>query len=166
MSVYPTWAAGQRVTAALLTSMQMQMIQGTGTTNATTTLADAPGYVLAAEANASYYLRLVTSFDAPVATDIKFAWTAPAGASMTRSILAPQAGNATNLNTAVMMIRRSTGTVDQVGGPAGVANAFTTYLEDILLSTTTAGNVQLQFAAFAAGTATINSGFIIAQRLA
>jgi hypothetical protein len=129
-----------------------------GTTNATTTLADCPGMSFSAEANATYDVRLVASYDAPTATDIKFAWSGPSGFGMTRSIQAIQAANTDNTNTAITMIRRSATTAQVGGGPAGVSNAFSIWLEHITLTTTTAGVVQLQFAANAAGTATWNSG--------
>lgn len=159
MTSYPTFAAGQRLTAAQLTSMLTNRVEASGgQTNATTTLADCPGMSFVADANATYDVRLVASYDAPTATDIKFAWTGPAGFGMTRSITAPQAGTADNQNQGVTMIRRSAGTAQVGGGPSSVSSAFSVWLEMITLTTTTAGTVQLQFAANAAGTATFNSG--------
>ncbi|MCW2919136.1 MAG: hypothetical protein JWN52_7204 [Actinomycetia bacterium] len=157
MTTYPTWAAGQRVTAALLAGMQINRVEASGgTSNATTTLADCPGMNFIADANATYDMRLVASYDSPTATDIKFAWTGPSGAGMVRSITAPAAGMTTNADTTVTAIRRSMGT-QQVGGGMGTGN-FLTWLEQITLTTTTSGVVQLQFAANAAGTAVFNSG--------
>jgi hypothetical protein len=172
---YPSWTAGQRITAALLNAGKTEYVQNSAgaQTNATTTLANATGLVFAVEANAKYMVTALISFDSPIATDIKFAWTAPAGASMGRNIISQSTTTTTNMDTNAIFVRRGTGTAQTVGGPNGgggapTATTFSIHTEIIdLVVSSTAGNAQLQFAANAAGTATLQADSIIYyQRIA
>jgi hypothetical protein len=162
---YPTFLAGQTITAALLNAGKLEFVTNAGgtQTNATTTFADATSLVFAVEANSRYKVHALIAYDAPLATDAKFAWTAPAGASMGRNTIgAASTLAATNLDTNASFIRRGTGTAVVAGGAASVANAFTVYEEivDVQVSTT-AGNLQFQFASNAAGTTTLQGDCVI-----
>lgn len=163
MSAYPNFLAGQRVTAALLNrgKPQYAINSGGAQTNATTTLANATDLSFAAEANSIYFVQLRLAYDAPTATDIKIAWSVPAAATMARNVIGQAAGTTTNIDTNAILIRRGAATQQTVGGPNAVSSAFSTYFEDVWLITSSAGTVQLQFAAAAAGTATLQGDSII-----
>jgi hypothetical protein len=126
------------------------------------------GLVFAAEANARYKVQVFASYDAPTATDIKFDWVVPAGATMNRNVQALAQNAASNEDSNVEMIRRGATTDQGAGGPGTSVSAFSIYVEnnDLIMSST-AGDVQFNFAAAAAGTATLQADSIIYyQRIA
>lgn len=160
---YPTFLAGQRVTAALLNSGKTEFVTNSGgaQTNATTTMVDATNLGFAVEANARYKIEALICYDGPT-TDVKFAWTAPAGASMARNIVSQSATSASNVDTNAIFIRRGTGTAQTVGGPASVASAFSIHVEFVdLIVGSTAGTAQFQFAEVGGGTATLQGDSVI-----
>jgi hypothetical protein len=161
---FPEWRAGQRVTAALLNSGKMEFVTNSAGSqaNATTTLTNATDLLFAVTANSRWFVLAEISYDA-TATDAKFAWTAPAGATMGRNIIGQGSGTATNVAAAdSVYIRRGTGTAQVIGGPAGVASAFSVYQEAIDLQVgSTAGTIQFQFASQGAGTCTLQGDSLI-----
>lgn len=166
---YPEFRAGQKLTAALLNAGKMEYVQNSAgsQTNATTTMAAATDLVFAAEANAKYFVHALISYDAPTATDFKCDWTVPAGGAMSRNIIAQALGTTTNIDSNVQILRRGATTDVASGGPNATANAFSVHEEMIDLTTTTAGDVQFNFAANAAGTATLQADSVIYyQRIA
>ncbi len=166
---YPNFRAGQTVTALLLNKGKLEYVTNPGSplTNATTTMANATGLSFSAEASSIYRVQALISYDAPTATDAKFAWTGPSGFGMTRNILAQAAGTTTNIDTNMITIRRAAGTAQTVGGPNATANAFSVYFEDVWMTTVDAGTVQFQFAAAAAGIATLQpDSYIVYQQVA
>ncbi len=167
MSSYPSWKPGMSITAARLAAgLPVYVANSVLQTNATTTLANVTGLSFVAAANALYKIELLVSYDAPTATDIKIAWTGPAGSSMDRHILANDLGTTTNIATSVINIRRAIGTAQAAGAPNGTSNAFTVWREDSILTTVTGGTTQLQFAANAAGTATLQAAsYMIVQQI-
>jgi len=78
---YPTIAAGQRLTASLLRSMQTQTVRKTADTSrsATTTLTADPHLVITLEANAVYTMDGWIKYDGPTAGDLTISFTAPSG---------------------------------------------------------------------------------------
>lgn len=166
---FPEWRAGQRVTAALLNSGKLEFVTNSAgaQTNTTTTMAAATDLIFAVEANARYWIMIEAAYNAPITDangDIKFEWTAPAGATMGRNVIAlATTVPTTNLDSNVAMIRRGTGTDQVAGGTNSVASAFTVYHEVVDLQVgSTAGNVQFQFALNAgAGTATLQGDSMI-----
>lgn len=89
--VYPTIAAGQRVTASLLTSMLPITVvkQADEQRSSTTTMATDAELTLAVVANATYlfegYVSYSQNLGASSTAGIKIGWTAPTGASLTWS---------------------------------------------------------------------------------
>jgi hypothetical protein len=159
---YPEWFAGQTITAALLNAGKMEFVTNTATaTNSTTTMADVPGLGFAVTANSRWWVMAEIAYDGPT-TDVKFAWTAPSGATMGRNIISQAASTATNVDTNAIFIRRGTGTAQTVGGPASVASAFSVHSEIVDLQVgSTAGTAQFQFAEVAGGTATVQADSMI-----
>jgi hypothetical protein len=166
---YPSFRAGQRVTAALLNAGKMEFVTNSAgaQTNTTTTMADATDLVFAAEANSRYKVTALISYNAPIADangDIKFEWTAPSGASMGRNVIALSTSLAsTNLDSNVAMLRRGTGTDQVAGGSGGGGSSFSLYMETVdLVVGGTAGDVQFRFALNAGtGTATLQADSVI-----
>lgn len=78
---YPTFLAGQRITAALLRSAQPQVVRKTADTNrsATTTFEDDPHLTVAVEANAVYVMDGWIKYFADPTPDIKIQFTIPTG---------------------------------------------------------------------------------------
>lgn len=79
---YPTLLAGQRLTASLLSSMQLQVARKTADTSrsaVTTTTAD-PHLTFTVAANAVYVWWGWLKYDASAAGDIAFDFSAPSGA--------------------------------------------------------------------------------------
>ena len=76
---YPSWTAGQKVTAALLNAMQPLWVarssDATGRTNNTMTNDDT--LTLAVEANAVYDLRAWLGFNAGTTGDFRVGWSLP-----------------------------------------------------------------------------------------
>lgn len=160
---YPSFTAGQRVTAALLNAGKLEYVTNAGgaQTNATTTMAAATDLVFAVEASARYFIHAVISYDAPTATDIKFDWSMPAGAVTARNIISQALGTTTNIDTNAQLVRRGATTDVAVGGPNATSNAFSVHEEIIDLITSSAGDAQFNFAANAAGTATLQGDSMI-----
>ncbi|HWN00917.1 MAG TPA: hypothetical protein VNO54_28030 [Streptosporangiaceae bacterium] len=79
---YPTYFAGQRITASLLRSGQEVVARKTADTSraATTTTTADPHLQFEVEANAVYVLDGWIKYDSPTAADINVDWTAPSGA--------------------------------------------------------------------------------------
>ncbi|GAA4626596.1 hypothetical protein GCM10023196_035480 [Actinoallomurus vinaceus] len=143
---YPVFTAGQRLTAALLSAMQVNLVRKLSdqTVSNSTTLVNATDLSIPVAANATYLVRLRASYSASTTGDVKFSWTSPSGATVQRYIIGPTSGTTDTSATTVQMRRRS-GTASPAGGD-GTAN-FSTYQEDISVQTTgTAGTLQLQFA--------------------
>jgi hypothetical protein len=166
---YPTLTAGQKVTAALLNAGKLEFVTNAAgaQTNATTTFADATDLGFAVEAGARYQIHVLVSYDAPTATDIKFDWSMPSGATTARNCEYLALATTTNIASTVAKIRRGATTAVSAGGPNAVANAFSVYEEITDLQTVSAGTAQFRFAANAAGTATLQSDSIIYyQRIA
>jgi len=161
---YPEFQAGQRITAALLNAGKMEFVTNAAgaQTNTTTTMANATDLSFAVTVNSRWWIMTEIAYDAPTATDAKFAWTAPAGATMGRNIISQAAGTTTNIDTNAILIRRGTGTAQAVGGPNGTTSAFSVHTEIVDLQVgSTAGTIQFQFAANAAGTATLQADSMI-----
>jgi len=166
---YPTFTAGQRITASVLNAGKLEFVTNAAgaQTNATTTFANITDLVFAVEASARYQIHVLIGYDAPTATDIKFDWSMPSGASTNRNCEYLALATATNIASTMAKIRRGATTAVQVGGPNAVANAFSVYEEVTDLQTSSAGNAQFRFAANAAGTATVQGDSIIYyQRIA
>lgn len=155
MTTYPTWAAGQRVTAALLTgsgSTQCAIKSVNQTVTNSTVLVDCTDLVLPVVSGGIYKGRLVLIYTATAAQDLDFAWTVPSGSSGTRAIIGPDTSATAALPTA-MESRATSSFATRI--PVGGRDAnFCAAIEDFLLTAGADGNVQLQFAQTAAAGAT------------
>jgi len=165
---FPSFLAGQTVTAALLNAGKWEFVtNASDQSNTLTTFVDATSLGFAVEANARYRARALIAYNAPEPDangDINFQWTGPADVTMTRRITGLALTNTTNIDANFMSVARSLGTDVRVGGTTapGTDNAFTLY-EDVLdVRVITAGTIQLQFALGAgAGTATVKAASLL-----
>lgn len=91
---YPTLYAGQRITAALLSSMQSIDAYKSNNTDrtSTTTLADDPDLTTQLAANAVYRVIFRLHYAATNIGRFKTAWTTPTGASGSRTAVGPDQG--------------------------------------------------------------------------
>lgn len=106
MSVYPNLLAGQRITAALLESMQPLWIGKTVTTDraSTTTISADPELVLPVEANAEYVFEYYWRVSGITAGGIDIQVSVPTGATgsySTTRLAADQADTGTRTSTRI-----------------------------------------------------------------
>lgn len=88
---YPTFAAGQTLTAAMLTALQWKEVyQGSDQTRTSSTALTASSIVIPVVAGATYRYKLLVRYSTSgVNPDIKFDWTVPTNASMQRFVQGP-----------------------------------------------------------------------------
>lgn len=148
MPTYPALAIGQRLTAALLTSMLPIQVKKAGGTsrNTTTTMTADPELVLPVEANASYRVMLFAKYDAgtaPSSGRLKWSLTGPAGATgdfsthgaqPTATAYATDQAGQTSLGGTTTM------------GAAGVGTAFPIVAVGTIIIAGTAGNLSFTWA--------------------
>ncbi|MFK0140724.1 hypothetical protein [Streptomyces murinus] len=150
MATYPTIYSGQRITTALLTSMQPIVAFKAANTDrtATTTLADDPDLSVQIAANATYRVIFYLHYAATDTGRFKTGWTVPSGTTGNRSAVGPDQG-------VVLSSTSSGGT-----GRWGIHNFVTacTYgtrnnsgnqcfaMEEATIFTTTAGTLAIQWA--------------------
>lgn len=160
---YPVFTAGQRITASELNKGKLEFVTNSSgaQTNATTTFANATDLVFTVESSARYWIHVLIGYDAPTATDIKFDWSMPSGATTARNCEYLALATTTNIDSNMAKIRRGATTAVAAGGPNSVANAFSVYEEVVDLQTSSGGSAQFRFAANAAGTATLQGDSII-----
>ena len=156
-----------------VTASSKQVIIKSGEQNSATSstaLGNDTELFFTAAANATYLVDAYLSYGGAQAGDIRVAWSVPSGASASRYILAPQAGMTSNVNTAMVAIRRAATTQQVAGASGGTDNDFTDWQEKTIIRTgSTAGTVQLQFGqGTSSGTATVMHGdsFLIIERIA
>lgn len=176
MSAYPTWLAGQRVTATLLASMQRNVIVATTTqtvTNSATLVSDNE-LVFPLAASAIYLVEFSLLFNSTSATgDVKVQWSVPSGSTGLRHVMGPTNNSATftdrqDTNVKICAHGFTTNGVSQL--EAGGASTDTlVYERGVVTTGSTAGNVTVQWAqnaATAAVTLTRDANsFMTAQRV-
>lgn len=94
---YPTWSAGQRVTAAQLAAMLPTVVVKAAdeAVTSSTTLQDDNHLILALEANATYTVEGVLFYDGQFnAGNLKLTWSLPSGATFLWGVSAPATGGA------------------------------------------------------------------------
>jgi len=168
---YPSWSAGQTVTAADLTAMQWVVVeQGEDqTVNNSTTVVDT-NLSMQAEAGARYLYRLRVTYTSGSTVDIKFRWTVPSSGSVDRFIQAggtSSTGSSENLET--MVSRRASESTEVPAAGATSSPNTLVYIEDGVIGGGNGGAVTLQFAqnsAVAANTVVQDLSFLAYLRIA
>lgn len=169
--VYPTYAAGQRLTASLLRSAQPQAVRKTAdeSRSATTTLADDTHLVFAAEANAAYLMWGWIKYFADNTPDIKMQFTVPTGCLGEWAWMMPGAGTlAGSVNG--YSIRTESNDVGVVRTGYGTSNTDqNTPVSGLFRMSSTPGNIALQWAqnvSDAAATILYTDSWLMFQRIA
>lgn len=171
--VYPPITAGQRITAALLNSMQPLYVQkpsDQSVTNSTVNVNDT-ALLLALEANATYVVSGILSYSAHQDGDIRMGWTVPSGGTFQWLCHAQNAGGTTGISTGVVvdMQNAGAGTFPLGGADTSNATVMTGLLSGRIVTSATAGNLQLNWAQRVShATASIMraGSWVLAQRVA
>lgn len=156
MSKYPAVAAGQRITASLLSSMLPDVVvkvADEGPLASTTTLQNDDELFLSTEASAKYDLDVqifAITANTDIAGDIKLGFTFPAGATLHFTGAGPHnsdltSGSSSNGNGEwVARMSATSGTTNIPYGMSGIAIGVR--ISGTLITSTTAGTLQLQWA--------------------
>lgn len=139
--------AGQRVRASDLNNNLPRIAQCTVTVAKTsnTTLGDVTGMVLSLAANAVYALDCYVAYNAGTTGDLKLAWNIPAGVTGTWTGWGPGT-SATTGDTTINVVRLDafgTANVLTFGGTGGLTAC---HPKGYVVVSSTAGNLQLQYA--------------------
>lgn len=168
---YPTYAAGQRITAALLRSAQPQAVRKTADESraATTALADDTHLIFAAEANAVYTMYGWVKYFADPAPDIKMQFTVPTGCLGEWAWIMPgQATVAGSVNG--YAVRTESNDVGAVRTGYGTSDTQqNTPVSGIFRMSSTPGNIALQWAqnvSNATATTLFTDSWLMFQRIA
>lgn len=146
MSTYPSWQAGQRITAALLNAGLAQSVikPGDQSVTSSTTLQNDNALVIPSSAlvlNAQYLFTCNLIYEGGTlgSSDLKISWSVPAGATLRLSLKAQNASGNPNNND---LIQGANGTC----GSGGAGNVLAALMAGSLIMGGTAGAVQLQWA--------------------
>ena len=168
---YPTFLAGQRLTAGLLRSAQSQVVRKTAdeSRSSTTTLADDTHLVFAGEANAVYVMWGWVKYFTGNTPDIKMQFTVPTGCLGEWAWMMPGAGTlAGSVNG--YSIRTESNDVNVVRTGYGTSDTQqNTPVSGIFRLSSTAGNIALQWAqnvSDAAATILYTDSWLMFQRIA
>lgn len=148
MPRYPSIPAGQRITGSLLASMLPDIYWKTANLDraSTTTFADDPDLAAPLEAGATYYATFYLHFAAIDTARFKTMWNVPAGTSGNRSAVGPDLG----------VLSASSGGAGRWGvhnfptsvtyGSRNDNSLQCSAIEEGVITTTSAGNLALQWA--------------------
>lgn len=175
MSTYPSWAAGQRITAAQLTAMLPDVVikAADESLSSNTTLQNDDELFLSVAASAKYVVDLqifaITAAN-DVTEDIKLGFTFPSGSTLHFSGTGPNnadlSGAASSNSNGEWIARMSatSGTTTIPYGMSGVELGLS--LRAILITSTTAGTLQLQWAqnSSTANALTVSAGSMMRAR--
>lgn len=171
--VYPVVLAGQRVTAALLTSMLPLEAYKTGATTRTSTavMDDDPDLFVDLEASATYAVTFELFFGAILAEDIRTEWAVPSGATGFKGVHGP-GSTATDANADNIAMRSGVHgfTTDVVYSGVRNDNTLANYVREWgHVTTTNAGVLGLNWAQGTSGltgTVLFAGSSLIAKRMA
>ena len=147
MAQYPQILAGQRITAAQLTSMMPVEIYKLSNTDraSTVTLTDDPELTYTLEANAVYRVEAFLHYAAISAAGFQAAWTVPSGATGNRSALGAGSTQVSSDNVSGRFGVHAYGTAADYGDRASASNQMFAY-EESILTTSSAGTLAVQWA--------------------
>ncbi|MFD7428400.1 hypothetical protein ACFV6Z_15330 [Streptomyces sp. NPDC059818] len=147
MATYPPILAGQRLTAALLSSMIPNIVvKGTTqTVNNSVVLVPDDELFLPVEAGAVYDVTAWLVHSSAIAGDIAIGWTAPAGSTFTWGVQGP-ATSATTTATASESNFQQRNLGDSAGLGGGAGTAVCTDARGVLTTGSNAGTLRVTFA--------------------
>ncbi|MGW1127449.1 hypothetical protein [Streptomyces sp. NPDC002526] len=123
MAQYPQVYAGQRVTAALLTSMVPNVVvkASTQAVNNSTTLVNDDTLYVPVEAGGVYEVTAWVVHASATAADIQIGWSAPSGSTMTWGVQGPALSSTAASDAPANFQQRSIGQTASLGGGAGTS---------------------------------------------
>ena len=151
----PQFVAGQKIRASDLNAGQplLARVASDVTTISNTTLINITGLVVAVEANSTYAIDGWIFYQSPSAADIKLNVTLPSGAVCTMGAYgppttgAPFSGTSPRVNYLDMGVFASSGGSYLHGGDTEFAGVWASLRPaGVLVTSSTAGNLQFQFA--------------------
>ena len=147
MSVYPQIPAGRRITDALLESMIYDEVAKSTTESVTnsTTYQDDNELFLPAVANATYRFDLLLLHSSSNAGRFKMQLTAPAGSTVAWGVIGV-ASSVTSSNPVTDVSMPSRTLTDILGLGGGNLTGTTALVHGVLTTSSTAGNLMLQWA--------------------
>jgi|SRR5882757_2660360 len=157
MAIYPNWLAGQDITADSLNAMQpLIAIKTAGeAVTSSTAMQNDNELFLPAVASATYLMELYLMYDSSTASDIKIGWTVPTGATMIWAPMGANLGEATNSAVLSMNLQSRVETeTANLGGSTSTGIGATAW--GVLIMSTTAGNLQFQWAQATSGATATN----------
>jgi hypothetical protein len=172
VSVYPTFLAGRKLTASLLTSGQLNVVRKLTTESVTSNATPQNDDELFFDVEANAVYRIEAHFfpqSTSLTPDFQSAWSIPAGATGLRMCHGPTSNSATYTSETDTNVRVSgrnwtTAQTYQIGD----ANAAAIYESGLLIVSATAGTVQFQWAqgtSNATATDLLSRSFISYQRV-
>jgi hypothetical protein len=172
MAVYPTFTAGQKTTASLLTSGETQFAYKTADTvrTSTTTLADDPDLAFSLEANGVYRVEFWLHYAAVSAEQFRTAWTVPTGVTGVRSAFGIDSTVSSATPSGIMRTgvhQYTTGAT--YGDRNNNSNQCLAIEEAVVTVSSTAGTVAVQWAqatSGATGTRLAAGSYALCRRLA
>lgn len=148
-SNYPTWAAGDPISASMLNYTQGDVIVKTSATSrtTTTTLADDPDLTTTLDANATYLVEFFLHMVSPTGVLIKTAWTVPSGATGNRHVIGV-GSSATDANSDNISSRSGVHgfTTSVTYGTRGANTNQIGAVETAIVTTTSSGTLAIQWA--------------------
>jgi hypothetical protein len=149
MTLYPAVAAGQRVTAALLTAMETFYVVKPAPQSVISSTAFTPDtdLIVPVVANGVYEVTFILFITSDATGDVKTQWTGPAGATCLRVDLGPTdtAANFVNAKNTSARFRSATLSDAATYQTESTANAITAIEQGIFTNGATAGNLGLSF---------------------
>lgn len=144
---YPDIAAGDDITAGLLTSMLPVIVAKAATEplTASTTMQNDDELFASVAANATYSVMLHLFHDADTTGDINIGWSGPTGATMNwGAVVAHVNETSSGTVTAVSMQTRIISEVQSIGG--GASTGTYSVVHGTLITSSTAGTLNFQWA--------------------
>lgn len=169
-SPYPTWFAGQSITAEMLAaSLTSLALKATNQTSTSATLLDDAELFLPVAAGGIYRVRFVIYASSASATpDLKTAWAAPSGASGSKFVQGPT-DTAASFTSRTNTTMRASGHQITTAIPYQLDTAAVGIEEEGIVTVgSTAGVIRLQFAqntANATATTVQAASYMTAERL-
>jgi hypothetical protein len=144
---YPDIAAGEDITAGLLTSMLPVIVPkaATESVTASTTMQNDDELFASVAVSATYAVQLHLFHDADTTGDIKIGWSGPTGATMNwGAVVAHVNETSSGTVTAVSMQTRIISETQDIGG--GASTGTYSVVHGTLITSTTAGTLNFQWA--------------------
>lgn len=168
---YPSFRAGQKVSASLLDSMKPITVRKVlDTPRATATVTDDPELTFQVQANAVYRMEGILYVSNTTATDdITIDWTTPASSTGSWGAIGPATDTAVETDSTVRTVGTSSIDASRAYGTSigGASSPLTIHVRSLLI-TTSAGTYALAWARnTGTGTTTVyNDSFLSLQRIA